>query len=62
MIGNAKRKPMWEELATADEPFELDADLDFLEPTHAQNVPAPASPGDFDAADRTMRDIDPIGT
>ena len=27
MIGNAKRKPMWEELAQADEPFELDSDL-----------------------------------
>ncbi len=50
MIGNAKRKPMWEELAQADEPFELDSDLDFLNPAQNPSTGSPAGNGDFDTA------------
>jgi pilus assembly protein CpaE len=50
MIGNAKRKPMWEELAQADEPFELDSDLDFLSPgTSNTSSRETAGHGDFDS-------------
>ncbi|MEN9873564.1 MAG: hypothetical protein RL186_461 [Pseudomonadota bacterium] len=48
MIGNAKRKPMWEELANADEPFELDSDLDFLTPQTARDPRPRPGQGDFD--------------
>jgi pilus assembly protein CpaE len=50
MIGNAKRKPMWEELAGADEPFELDTDLDFLSPAQSAPSGATSGHGDFDTA------------
>jgi pilus assembly protein CpaE len=62
MLGSAKKKS-WEELALADEPFELDADLDFVTPVGApQGGAAPAGTpigmpigsaagrGDFDVA------------
>jgi pilus assembly protein CpaE len=48
MMGTAKRKPSWEELALADEPFELDADLDFVAPVAAPGAPPAARSGDFD--------------
>lgn len=50
MIGNAKRKPMWEELAQADEPFELDSDLDFLSPPQSPQIGQSAGHGDFDTS------------
>jgi pilus assembly protein CpaE len=50
MIGNAKRKPTWEELAQADEPFELDTDLDFLAPETSGRTASPVSRGDFDTS------------
>lgn len=60
MLGSAKKKS-WEELALADEPFELDSDLDFVTPAGgpgpAPSAPAMAAPmataagrGDFDVS------------
>jgi hypothetical protein len=61
MLGSAKKKS-WEELALADEPFELDSDLDFVTPVGGpgpapSGAPAMAAPmgaaagrGDFDVS------------
>lgn len=50
MIGNAKRNPQWEELAQADEPFELDSDLEFLSPNSGGRTSLSSGNGDFDTA------------
>jgi pilus assembly protein CpaE len=50
MTGTAQRTPKWEELAQADEPFELDSDLDFLAPNDTRDVGSSAAQGDFDTA------------
>lgn len=49
MIGSAKKKS-WEDLALADEPFELDADLDFITPVSAPASPVASHGGDFDTS------------